>query len=277
MFFGPSLNRFTEIPVGLDGHIFFRPDVFMVTAKQPGSLVISRGNSQIGNFTTGKFLKATPQPHGIEGLLTTRLIDNIKNTKGFKTFSYGYWHVYRDSLDYLLSEAADRGHGATILIVPEVLTSSAEKSIVKKYSFPESPNIEELIYQTSNNSKNFTTYIAYKNKLKERLEFMSQLSTVDGSLVLKPSFDPISFGATLKAPSKWEGSVVTGPDGFGGGGEKFETSRLGTRHNSTIDFVGSFPGCIGFVISQDGPIRAFLSSSTNVITCWPDCRASMFI
>jgi hypothetical protein len=71
--------------------------------------------------------------------------------------------------------------------------------------------------------------------------------------------------------------LITGPDGFGGGGEPFDLSKHGTRHNSAVDFVAAFPGSVVFVISQDGPIRAFAVKDATTILCWPDCRASMFI
>ncbi len=68
-----------------------------------------------------------------------------------------------------------------------------------------------------------------------------------------------------------------GPDGFGGGGQIFDLSKYGTRHNSAIDFVAAVPGTIAFVVSQDGPIRGFVLKDQDTILCWPDCTTSMFI
>lgn len=42
MFFGPTANRVTEMPVGGQGLTLFRPDVMIVTALSAGSLLISR-------------------------------------------------------------------------------------------------------------------------------------------------------------------------------------------------------------------------------------------
>ena len=104
MFFGPSLNRFNEIPVGLHGHIFFRPDVFMVTANSAGSLTISRGNSQIGIFSSGCFTRATPTPFISQGL-GGYLEKNIKGMKGFNLFKYEFLRLYVDALEHLLTQA----------------------------------------------------------------------------------------------------------------------------------------------------------------------------
>jgi len=62
MFYGPSLKPLEEIPVGIEGLTLFRPDVMMVTAIAPGSLLISRGSLLIGRFLYGDFVESTPTP-----------------------------------------------------------------------------------------------------------------------------------------------------------------------------------------------------------------------
>ena len=61
MFFRPPINSFYDIAVGT-GYEFFRADALTVTAVSPGSLIISRGDSVIGRFLSGKFEKAVPTP-----------------------------------------------------------------------------------------------------------------------------------------------------------------------------------------------------------------------
>lgn len=282
MFFGSSLNRFNEIPVSLPDHIFSRPDIFTVTAKSPGSLTISRGNSQIGILSSGYFTKAnlTPfTPQGLGGYLEK----NIQGMKGFNLFKHEFLRLYVDALEYLLTQSSKRGHGSTIVILPNGNSEVLKLPITQKYRFSESLNIEDLIYETvinmhgANKITNFIGYLAYKKKLAERLDFLAQLSAIDGALVILPNFDVVAFGSTLRATTTWKGLVLTGSDGFGGGGQRLDLSRYGTRHNSAIDFVASCPGSIAFVISQDGPIKGFVIKDKDTILCWPDCTASMFI
>lgn len=116
----------------------------------------------------------------------------------------------------------------------------------------------------------------YKRVCREKLDVLAQLSCVDGALVLSGSLEVVSFGATLKSP-KWEGDVLVGPDGFGGGGRPFDASKLGTRHNSAINSVGASPGAICFVLSQGGPIRGLAKRDAGTVLCWPDCSTSMFV
>lgn len=272
MFFGPSLNHFNSIPVALSSHIFSRPDVLMVTAKTAGSLTISRGHSQIGTISSGLFVRATPTPFIHKGL--GGYVENIiKELKGYKTFGVHFYREYINALEYLLYQSSYRGHGSTIVILPCNLSSPPP--LITKYSFSEKLGIENLIYE-SVNSKDLLQ-LAYIQKLSERLDFLAQLSVIDGALILSPDLEAVTFGATLNEPTPWRGSLITGPDGFSDGGELLALSKHGTRHNSAVQFTAVCKGCIVFVISQDGPIRAFTVKDDRTILCWPDCRNSMFI
>ncbi len=110
-------------------------------------------------------------------------------------------------------------------------------------------------------------------KYEDRLSALAQLACIDGALILSSTLEVISFGATLMA-TKWTGEVKVGQDGLGGGGEIFNNLRLGTRHNSAIDYIGACPGTIGFVVSEDGPIRGLVRGAGQTVLCWPDCRVS---
>jgi hypothetical protein len=49
------------------------------------------------------------------------------------------------------------------------------------------------------------------------------------------------------------------------------------RHNSAINFAAQCDGSTAFVISQDGPIRAFIRLNDETVLYWPDCTVSMFV
>jgi hypothetical protein len=118
--------------------------------------------------------------------------------------------------------------------------------------------------------------IALRKLIKERLQLLAQLAAIDGALLLTDELDLISFGVTLNAPV-WEGTVLIGPDAFGGGGDIFAHTKLGTRHSSAIDFIGKCPDCVAFVVSEDGPIRGIVQRDSSTLLCWPDCTESMFV
>ena len=278
MFFSPFSSLFEEIPVQIGNQIFSRPDAFMVTATSPGSLIVSRANSQIGRLFPGKFVRATPTPFNSYAM-GNLLIKLIENDVGFKNYRNSYWHLFRASLDFLLSESSQRGHGASIVILPTSSIDDINRSISSKISFSESLMIEELIngpLKVSEQPEATLLKLGYYKRLHERISTLAQLSCIDGALIISGTFEVVAFGTKLNS-AKWNGEVMIGPDGFSGGGEKFDHSILGTRHNSIINFVGEYSDSIGFVISQDGPIRGFAKKDNEMILCWPDCRVSMFI
>ena len=115
----------------------------------------------------------------------------------------------------------------------------------------------------------------YKRRLSEYLDVVAQLSCVDGALIIDEHLRPLRFATHLAAP-KWVGEVFEGTHKDVIPTQKVELIRFGTRHNSAICFVGACPGAIGFVISEDGPVRALLRVG-EAIWLWPDCMNTVFL
>ncbi len=279
MFFNALPNYFEDIPEVMDGEIYRRPDVFMVTSVTPGSLIISRGDTQLGRFAAGKFIKATPSPFYSKAM-GAFLFNKIKRDAESMAADHAYWKIFIHSLDYLLSEISTRTRGGSVLIIPRQKIDAYRDLFTAKYTFRESLKIHELIMESiaeaGHSGDSVMKRMSFNRKLSERLQVLAQLAAVDGALLMSGTFRILSFGATLKAP-RWKGKVYEGPDGYNGEETIFEHRMLGTRHNSMIDFTGKCPESIGFVISQDGPIRGLVRKNMKTMYCWPDCRVSMFI
>lgn len=279
MFFNALPNYFDDIPEVADGGIYRRPHVFMVTSVTPGSLIISRGDAQLGRFVGGKFIKATPTPFYSKAM-GSFLFNKIKRDPEARAKDRAYWKVFIHSLDYLLSEISARAHGGSVLIVPEHKLPLYRDYYTAKYAFRENLRIHELILESLSTDPPGRDAdmkrLGYNRKISERLQVLAQLSSVDGALIMSGTFRVMAFGATLKAP-KWKGMVYEGPDGHNSRAPVFDHLILGTRHNSMIDFIGKCTDSIGFVISQDGPIRGLVRKNKKTMYCWPDCRVSMFI
>lgn len=275
--YAPTSNLFTEAPVctiqGLTN--LWRPDAFMVTAISAGSLLISRGDTQIGRLIPGEFTKAIPTPFNSYAM-GEYIAAVINEDEGYKGDGF-YLNRYYRTLEYLLARASARGHGGTIIILPGKRVSDHQAHFAVNYSFEGDLQLEYLLNEIVKSEREHNGLApTYKNVCREKLDVLAQLSRIDGALILSSCLDVITFGATLKAP-KWEGHVLVGSDGFGGGGQPFDASKLGTRHNSAINFIGACPGAIGFVLSQDGPIRGLSKRDIETVLCWPDCLVSMFI
>lgn len=273
----PTTNLFTEAPIcsiqGLTN--LWRPDAFMVTAISASSLLISRGDAQIGRFVPGEFSRAIPTPFNPYAM-GEYIGAVISEDEGYKGDSF-YLNRYFCTLEYLLARASARGHGGTIIILPNKKVHDHQTHFATNYSFEGGLQLEYLLNEIVKSERDHNSLApTYKKVCREKLEVLAQLSRVDGALILTSCLDVVTFGATLKAP-KWEGRVLVGPDGFGGGGESFDASKLGTRHNSAINFIGACPGAIGFVLSQDGPIRGLSKRDRETVLCWPNSLVSMFV
>jgi len=48
-------------------------------------------------------------------------------------------------------------------------------------------------------------------------------------------------------------------------------------YSSAIHFAAACKGRTVFVISQDGPMGAFVWSDEGTVLCWPDCTESIFV
>lgn len=277
MYYHSSPKYYQQIPFGVE--LIFRPNVLMVTVTTAGSLLFSRGNTQLCRFVDGKIIPSVPTPFSSKAM-GNYIIEIIKNDFGFKKFENSYWHEFRSSIEHLLSETSLRGHGSTIILLPNDYLESYASKYIAKYGFKGRLRIEELIIQRLSYDNVDPIYtlakLALGKLIIERLSILAQLSCIDGALLLTSNFRVVSFGATLHA-CEWHGDVIIGPDAFGGGGQLFNVKTYGTRHNSAINFIGECPRAIGFVISQDGMIRGFVRKDEHTILCWLDCMLSMFV
>lgn len=218
IFFGIPRNRFNRIPACNPSFNLSRPDILMVTATFTGSLLITRGDSQIGRFSSGKFSPAIPTPFNSRAM-GNHIIDAIKGNNGFIEHGNLYWHIYRDSLVYILSEISARGHGGTIIIIPKNAVSKYQERYSERYAVAVSLQIEKMIGEMFKLERIDQTIFKLNihQQHMERLDALAQLACVDGALILTSQFELLSFGATLNAQQEWKGQVKVGPDGFGGG------------------------------------------------------------
>ena len=254
------------------------PDIMIVTAVAPGALMIYRGDTVIGRLLSGRFERAIPTPF-VSNAMGQYIYNLIKNHEGFSKFQNPYWHVYIKSLIYLLSEASLRSHGGTIVLVPDDKIREYKKYIHPRYVFCEEFLLEGLperiLKEEGENVLESHCMMALRYEYSKRIDFLAQLSCTDGALIISNKLHLLLFASTLNAP-KWNGIARIGPDGFGGGGEIYYFSKLGTKHNSAINFVGACSDSIAFVISQDGPVKGFIRKDEKTVLCWPDCLVSMF-
>jgi hypothetical protein len=119
--------------------------------------------------------------------------------------------------------------------------------------------------------------IETRDELKGAIRFISSLSCIDGLVVMTPNMEVKGFGAVirLKDLPKFvyasKTSIVHK--------EKltpFSPNHFGTRHQSMFSYCWNNANSLGFVISQDGEIRAIMKVDDKLIM-WENIKVQQFI
>jgi PAS domain S-box-containing protein len=271
-------------------------DVITVSSLKPGSLTISWGGQDLANFNSGHF---TQTSIGSESscIVNKSMQKVIKSHQEFIKEGEPYWRIYQEMMNLLVEEASKRCHGATIIWLPEKLINRAKKSLITKYPLFQEANTPENIAnlcamqkekkkinkgskkgsnsEAANNQVIEDTIIECKKRLIDHIDFMSQLTSVDGALIITHQLSPLSFGSVLATP-QWSGKTYYYQPGFPEGREEVNLKKYGTRHTSAVNFVGKHPGVIAFVISHDGPISCLLSKKKEEVLWVPDYLSSRY-
>jgi hypothetical protein len=203
-----------------------------------------------------------------------RYVDDGDNSRG---------HGLLECLKYLLERLDRQDGGALVVFVPEHSLAQALEHAELPWACAGSLEVGNLLearlrHQQEVREERWTSLSSVTQAealVRARLDGIARLARIDGALLLSAGFELVGFGAKLRAPS-WEGSVLEGLDGLGGGGQPFDVSRLGNRHTSAMAYVAAVPGAVAFVASADGPIRGLARKGHGPMHCWPDCRLSMF-
>ena len=105
-----------------------------------------------------------------------------------------------------------------------------------------------------------------RNELDGSLWFVSLLSRVDGLILMDSTLNVRGFGVEIlvsQRPAKvWQAhDVKASVDSR----VELAYERFGTRHRSMMRYVTKVPGSVGFVISQDGPVRAMTMIGSDLV------------
>lgn len=272
IYFGPRQepNSYAFI---FDGLHVTRPDCFIITTISLGSLLLARQDQVLGYFESGKFSPSIPSPFDNGALL--EYFEELFSGKS--TTRNGLFYVELPCIRKVLFKVSEKGSGGIIIFIPSGREKEISDLYVDRNKFTANLGINFLLEQSGQYS--LTPHsLEIKRVIGERLEALAHLAFIDGALIVSTNWEIIGVGTKLTA-NKWDKHVITGPNSYGypGGGKVFDYSAYGTRHNSTINFIGACPEAVGFVISEDGPIRAFVKRDENTILCWEDVRLSMQI
>lgn len=264
--------HFEQITFGGPNFYTYPPECFMVKASSAGFLTISFGNHNMGYIENGEFVRSIPDPFAVKASFQPYVEKILRENRWF---DMKHWHDYKDSLKKVIFDASEWG-GGTIIFIPPSKIADVKPYLKCTYSFPGDLGISNLLSQTvQEREKNGFSHLypQMRSILAKRLTALSKLAAIDGALIITSEWEVIGFGVKLEA-EKWKHEVIVGPSGFDVPflDTEFDHTKFGMRHNSAINFVGAFFDVIAFVISEDGPIRAFVKKNDDTILCWKDLR-----
>jgi sensor domain DACNV-containing protein len=287
LYYQRAARTLDELPGAIEEGVHGAPDCPILSIEGVGSIRVARGEAVVGRITRGEFARAVPTPfyaHAM-GLILYELFGLRMALKANRYVDDGdntYGHGLLECLRYLLEHLDSRASGALMVFVPQASMQDALQHAELGWAATGSLELRRLLSARIRHEKavkerqwlSASCVTKAQALMRSRLDSLARLGSLDGALLLSPDFELIGFGARLRAP-EWSGTVMEGPDGFGGGGRPFDAARLDARLAAAVAYVGAVPGAVAFVASADGPIRALARKGFGPIQCWPDCRPSM--
>ena len=114
--------------------------------------------------------------------------------------------------------------------------------------------------------------IESNDELKGAIRFVSSLSCIDGLVVLDDKLKVNGFGAVVKNFNLPEEVYISKAARFSVRSlESIKPNHFGTRHRAIFSHCWENVGSLGFVISQDGDIRA-ITRVENKLIMWENIR-----
>jgi hypothetical protein len=98
------------------------------------------------------------------------------------------------------------------------------------------------------------------------LWFTSLLTRVDGLVLMNPQLEVLGFGTEIICPHEPDALFLS--EDTKATEQKLHPVSLdhhGTRHRSMMRYCAQEPGSLGFVISEDGEVRAFTSVNSRLV------------
>lgn len=265
-----------------------RPGLFQAIVDGPGNIAVYSQKNIIAELRTNKFAEK-PVDVFLKGPIYSKLSGYKRLLKNFEGDQETITNEWFNTIRRLILRIKNYRHGGAFVFSAPPFTDinlkyqieykRLKKNFENRAGFSERyEEITEKIQQHINNgtliSKQlFNEYssLFMVNEMNSKemdacLEFISSLSRVDGTIAVDQDFIVRGFGGEIVIMDN------TQPNAFlcsemipnNSNSESIEIERYGTRHRSMIRYCATHKNSVGFVISQDGDVRAITSFNDNV-------------
>jgi len=287
-----------------------RPGVFQASALGIGHLSVSIGYEPIAELRIDRLFGGgldVLQLGPISAALQHGLDDCIRAVRENVSeqiyadrphWDLGLGSMWKETLARVLLRIRGMGHGGAVLITPETSEANLDVKYGIDYSrLPEAlrrwgtalileTHASDLIQETLDEHRSSmidaasyideAVYRVRKETIASEIDgiiwFIACLSRVDGLVLMAPNLAVVGFGTVIgveEAPS----TISAAQDEHATVSRRLRLSydAFGTRHRSMMRYCNSYPGSVGFVISQDGDIRA-MTKVERALVVWDGVR-----
>jgi len=168
----------------------------------------------------------------------------------------------------VLNRVKDARHGGAIFLIEEANLDKIDDYLDIKYPIADVQGgllrqvigyrihhrAQALLAQQSS-AEPYLAEDLYRNdeNMEDVISFVSQLSAVDGAVLLTDQLRLVGFGAVVRDVNIGGHILEAREDGV----VPVRTDDYGTRHRSAFSFCRNFPGrVLAFIVSQDGGVKA---------------------
>jgi len=181
-----------------------------------------------------------------------------RNTKENLTVKYGLkYNRIPTAIEHLVSAIGTEEH----------YEEKIEKLLEKKMSIP-AEDFEEY-------NENKADIDSCYDEMIGAVRFTASLSCVDGLVLMSPRLDVHGFGTVIAKTTPPKYIYISNASRISSNTIELQSNHYGTRHQSMFAYCLQHPESVGFVISQDGEIRA-IKSVEGKVYMWENIRVYQF-
>jgi hypothetical protein len=200
-------------------------------------------------------------------------------------WDYHMFKLCRNTISRILNQIKNYNHGGAILFTSDTENLKIKYKIDYERLASSITNLVKINLDIEDNDlfgledfdeisveyhKQLTNLISKEkaaiNELKGAIRFVASQSGVDGLVLVDFDFIVRGFGVVIQNEECPDFIYSSDTSGIIENKLKIHnTERFGTRHRSMFAYCNNHPGSLGFVISQDGDIRAITKVKEKLI------------
>ena len=192
-----------------------KPETPTFDVVSTGTILISRSNWIICSIVNGEFVDKSNNPKltwGMSLVLRKLFVPKLNNEEENSKYDHAKGGRLASCVEYLLYILQKKMCGGIVIIVPDDLVASAHKLINSTWDINGGLEFQCLLDVNIANEMviedySFVTARVTEEHMRERLDALACLASLDGALVLTSKFDLVGFGVKLKAPDHSEPSL----------------------------------------------------------------------